>query len=1274
MSCKQKSCEVTLYLVAVTIYLYALQVTCSPGLGQQEDLWSNREESTATAWERTENHPEVNQQGWRLVEEKVKSPGVHKFTEPSNKELLYEYTDLPEDPVPHFSFDTPDESVNFVPNGSSWTTGEVKPQPRSPPSSSRDRYQADFTGFNGVQGKVVGPSLDSSPYFSEWRAMKPVVQCDESVMTVTASGEGVSNLLVDREGASPISPFHLPPYCGYSVRTTWSDLEMMMPYDACYITQENGSYVLPLLWGGSPLKLSCPVQMSTPASSSSHSPPAVLCSTYGMAVQILWQEPDIPMMGVIVNGGWGPFVSDECAHLVQSHPGRLIYFIYYSAPCIMSGDGAHLQLVLNNQGYILSCPISHHIPPPSPPAAPGHPQSPYIPDPVIPAPTLPPPPPPQPPTQEQFAQHPVYPHHPYPGFNYQQLPQAYPPGPQPPSPPRPTSDSPPGSQQKSKQSTHPSEARKLPRSPGEIHENPSHPQQETKISDLGTVQDDSSHQVPQFSYYPYQYPSFGYYPYVPYFYPAVTPAPAPQVKTTTTTTTPTTVPPATQPPQAQVHPYYPPYYPQIPYYPQVPPSPPSPPPSPPKQPQGPSQHPDGSVYQPASFGSHYHYKHYLHPKPGVKAQPTPTPAPSPPPATVTMVPQHPHSPSILLPGKEKSQTVPQEPETPLTSCPSHSHTICHYYYPLPYYPYFHAPYPQFYHPSYPLVPQHPHTPPPPTTEEPSTTTTAPTTTSTTTRPSPQSPHLQCQLGRMVIFLPFAHPDSIQIREARMKTWLSLSSVPPQCGYALQVVEGSGVYLYSPLPACHSQPRTPTTTSLPLMYWDLSLAQYRTLDLQCPYQTVPETPAPATPSPPPKLPDTTKSKIYLPVVPKPEVFCNSHQMNVVLPSGPISEIVVKDTKGNKMKLQEAPKQCGYSAKKNKDGKIRISLQLQSRCYMSVQDKMYIITVYYMTVNGRREAQFSCPVITRSSGQECNLPSEQRLPCGHGSVSRPQCLSMGCCFNKHSPACYYPMDECTIDRHFVFSVPASLTEPPLSPAQLVAAGNSSCTPQRVTSDYALFKIPMDGCGTRRVMVGKTMIYLVEVVNKVQTISLNYGTITRDSPVRLLVECRYVPNTVLSVSYLVKTPTLGPEIQTQGMFGVQLRIAKDAMYSSYHPQYHQPLQMLLGKPLYLEVRLLNNPDPNLVLLVHFCVAYPRSGKAVWLLLYNGCPNPLDPAPKQAVLFDPPPPSPQAQTRRFTISTFQFLPDGEFKDPDEEIYFMCSTEVCSPKNGPCVEGCFGQ
>ncbi|XP_027138282.1 zona pellucida sperm-binding protein 4 [Larimichthys crocea] len=754
------------------------------------------------------------------------------------------------------------------------------------------------------------------------------------------------------------------------------------------------------------------------------------------------------------------------------------------------------------------------------------------------------------------------------------------------------------------------------------------------------------------------------------------------------TKTTTTAPPPTQAPIPQAAPYYPQYYLQMPHYPTptaapvtqapapLPPSPLPPPPSPPKQPEGP-QYPVGPFYHPAFYSSYYQYGHFpYHP---TIAPPSPSPMIPKQPPSYTFSQFYPQKPIYIppptppLPAKEKPQTTPQEPAAPPITCTPYTQTICSY--PYPYYPHHHPLYPPYYYPPHPPVPQYPQTPPPMTTKKPFTTTTTPcatsptptTTTTTASTSAPQTFYLQCLMGRMIAFLPFAHPDSIQVRD-QMKSWLFLSSVSPLCGYTVQMAADSGVILHSPLPACHSETRTPTIVSLPLRFWDLSVARYRTVDLQCPYQTPPPVTVPPTP------PSTTTIPTSGKVVQKPKVFCSPHQMTVELPPGPISGIVVKDFKGNQMNLQDVPKHCGYSARKGKDGKVRLSLRLHSRCHMSVQGKKYIVTVLYTTAHGRQEAQLFCPVLIPRPGQECNLPSEQRLPCGRGSVSEPQCLSMGCCFSKQPPACYYHMDECTIDRHFVFSVPASLTEPPLSPAQLVAADNSTCKPQRVTSDYALFKIPMDGCGARRVMVGKTMVYIVEIVNKVQTISLNYGTITRDSPVRLLVECRYLPGTVLTVSYMVKTPTIGSAVPTQGVFGVQLRIAKDVQYSSYYPQYHRPLQMLLGKPIYLEVRLVNTPDPSLVLLVHYCVAYPRSGKAVWLLLYNGCPNPLDPAPQQAVLLDPRPPSPQAQTRRFTISTFQFLPDGEFKDPEEEIYFMCSTEICSPRDGPCVEGCFGR
>lgn len=130
------------------------------------------------------------------------------------------------------------------------------------------------------------------------------------------------NVLSLTDGDPPISPLQLPAYCGYSVKMSWSDVTLMMPYDACYITQEvcwwlylhlavqtnqfrsvqfismfvfpqNGSYVLPVLWLGHPLKLLCPVQTPVPFLS-----PSVFCSSYGMAIQIDGQQPDILMMKV----------------------------------------------------------------------------------------------------------------------------------------------------------------------------------------------------------------------------------------------------------------------------------------------------------------------------------------------------------------------------------------------------------------------------------------------------------------------------------------------------------------------------------------------------------------------------------------------------------------------------------------------------------------------------------------------------------------------------------------------------------------------------------------------------------------------------------------------------------------------------------------------------------------------------------------------------------------------------------------------------------------
>lgn len=60
-----------------------------------------------------------------------------------------------------------------------------------------------------------------------------------------------------------------------------------------FVFPQNGSYVLPMLWAGHPLKLVCPMQ--TPVHSLS---PSVFCSSYGMAVQIDGQQPDALTMRV----------------------------------------------------------------------------------------------------------------------------------------------------------------------------------------------------------------------------------------------------------------------------------------------------------------------------------------------------------------------------------------------------------------------------------------------------------------------------------------------------------------------------------------------------------------------------------------------------------------------------------------------------------------------------------------------------------------------------------------------------------------------------------------------------------------------------------------------------------------------------------------------------------------------------------------------------------------------------------------------------------------
>lgn len=70
------------------------------------------------------------------------------------------------------------------------------------------------------------------------------------------------------------------------------------------------------------------------------------------------------------------------------------------------------------------------------------------------------------------------------------------------------------------------------------------------------------------------------------------------------------------------------------------------------------------------------------------------------------------------------------------------------------------------------------------------------------------------------------------------------------------------------------------------------------------------------------------------------------------------------------------------------------------------------------------------------------------------------------------------------------------------------------------------------------------LKAVKSKERKLSSNDQTFVSYFFFRLFVECRYTPGSV-GVSYMVKTPTLGPALHNRGVFGVQLRIAKGRVF---------------------------------------------------------------------------------------------------------------------------------
>ncbi|XP_008284585.1 uncharacterized protein LOC103360537 [Stegastes partitus] len=131
-----------------------------------------------------------------------------------------------------------------------------------------------------------GPNQDHTAV-QQLLKMEPKVECTGDSMKLLvqdAASTSGSLFFVDRgRYLAPLPLSKLPPSCGYTIRSTRRDLVLVAPYDGCFVTVEEGSYVLPLRWWGLPVRMTCPLMKQ-----SLTNPPMVTCHTEGMVVKTEW--------------------------------------------------------------------------------------------------------------------------------------------------------------------------------------------------------------------------------------------------------------------------------------------------------------------------------------------------------------------------------------------------------------------------------------------------------------------------------------------------------------------------------------------------------------------------------------------------------------------------------------------------------------------------------------------------------------------------------------------------------------------------------------------------------------------------------------------------------------------------------------------------------------------------------------------------------------------------------------------------------------------------
>ncbi|KAI7806723.1 ZP2 [Triplophysa rosa] len=331
----------------------------------------------------------------------------------------------------------------------------------------------------------------------------------------------------------------------------------------------------------------------------------------------------------------------------------------------------------------------------------------------------------------------------------------------------------------------------------------------------------------------------------------------------------------------------------------------------------------------------------------------------------------------------------------------------------------------------------------------------------------------------------------------------------------------------------------------------------------------------------------------------------------------------------------------------------------------------------------------PVVQSEPLDKCAVADYEQIQCGQPGISGSECEAINCCFNGQQ--CYYGMSvtvQCIRDGQFVLVVARDVTLPRLSldTVRLLGGNEAPCGPVGSTPSFAIYQFPVTACCTSMMEENGYVVYENRMTSSYEVGIGPLGSITRDSQFELFFQCRYSATAVEALVVEVNNVPPPSPVAAPGSLRVELRLANgqcvtkgcaegDEAYTSYYGEDEYPVTKVLREPVYVEVRILEMTDPNLVLMLGRCWATSTSSPLSlpqWDLLVDGCPYQDDPYLTALVPVDgtsglqfP------THYKRFVVKMFTFVDPSSLAPLHETLYIHCSTAVCHPASGSCEQSC---